>query len=82
MTLSDLNDYLVARQCGVESQTIALVTACIDDGIMTGKEIVKAVSDLGISKQYVGFTLSKNCGRSSERYRWFKDTEGLYNLHE
>ena len=82
MTLRDLKNELDALQCGVEAQTIALVTACIDDGITAGKEIAKTICDLGIPKQYVGMTLAKNCGPSSERHGWFKDSDGAYNLYE
>ena len=82
MTLSDLKDQLDASQCGVEAQTITLIIACIEGGTTAGKAIVKAVSELGIPKRYVGMTLNNNRGPSAERYRWFKGGNGLYNLHE
>ena len=81
MTLAQLRDDLVASECNKAEQVIFLITASIESGIDNGSEIVATVSRLGYKTSYVGLMLSKNAGSSAERYHWFRNAEGHYQMH-
>jgi hypothetical protein len=81
MTLEELRDDLIARGCNLNDQAIALITACILDGIDRGPDIVRTVTALGLNQASVGAQLGHNTGPNPARHLWFKTEAGSYRLH-
>lgn len=79
--LQPLKDSLVATGGSKWEQVIALISFCLEEGLTDGKEVVRVVSELGYSAQFVGIQLSKNEGSNPDRYRWQKLADGTYRLH-
>lgn len=72
--------------CGEASnqneRVTVLISACIDEGINTGPQIVGVVKALGFNPRHVGAMLKNDCGSSPTRHRWLRGTDGIYSLHE
>ncbi|WP_156457483.1 hypothetical protein [Altererythrobacter sp. Root672] len=68
------------RDCGPNKhdQAIVLITACVEEGITQGRDIVRTLQALGLNAQHVGKTLSDGTGNQPERHRWRKDAAGCY----
>jgi hypothetical protein len=81
MSLKALRDTLAANGCNKADQVIALITACIEDGITAGPEVLSTVSALGFNERYVGIQLSTNASPNPERSLWVRTAEGPYQLH-
>jgi hypothetical protein len=81
MTLEELLNDLIAGDCNLNDQAIALIEACILSGIDHGPDIVRKVSGLGLNKASVGAQLRHGTGPNPVRHRWFKTETGRYRLH-
>lgn len=57
---------------------MALISACLDVGVNTGKEIVGMVGALGFDRKHVGTMLTKETGSVVGHHRWRKATYGVY----
>lgn len=62
-------------------QATALITACIMEGMDTGKRIIGALKVLGFDPQHVGIILNEGTGLDPERHHWRRDQEGTYAVH-
>lgn len=71
--LEDLTWRLSQNGCNRNEQVIALVAACIDEDLLTGPEIIGAVSRLGYNSRHVGKLLHDNIG-----HFWHRDGERFY----
>ncbi|MEJ7777905.1 MAG: hypothetical protein WKF52_11140 [Sphingomicrobium sp.] len=71
-------------KCGPNKhdQAIALITACILEGLDTGPAIVRALGAIGTHPRHVAIILKEGTGRDPERHRWRRDGEDRYSLHE
>jgi len=56
-------------------KAIVVVKACIDEGITSGKAIVKRCVELGFTGRHVGITLKGHIG-----HYWQRDDNGHYSL--
>jgi hypothetical protein len=61
-------------------RAIVLITACISDGVNTGKEIIARGVRLGLHPAHVALTLNKDAGNNPDRHRWRRDDQGTYSL--
>jgi hypothetical protein len=67
---------------GTTDKVIALVQACLANGVTEGPRIVAAIAELGFKPQFVGMTLAKNRGADPSRHFWQRDKDGRYHCHE
>ena len=72
------------QACGTEAnkhdQAIAVIAACIDEGLDTRPRIVGAMRHLGFSAAHAAMILNEATGCNSERHRWRADEGGRYSL--
>ncbi len=68
--------------CGPSNndRAIVLITACISDGVNTGKEILARGVRFGLNSAHVALILSNDAGSNPDRYRWRRDDQGTYSL--
>ena len=70
--------------CSLEAnrhdQAIAVITACIDEGIDTRPRIVGMMKHLGFDYRHAAMTLNDAAGIDSDRHRWRRDATGRYSL--
>ncbi len=62
-------------------RAIALICACIDEGVDTGARIVGALKRLGFNAQHVGKLLHDYTGNDPSRHHWQRDEAGRYSNH-
>jgi hypothetical protein len=62
-------------------RAIVLITACISDGVNTGREIIARGVSLGLDPAHVALILSKDAGSNPDRHRWQRGGDGVYYLH-
>jgi hypothetical protein len=69
-------------QCGPNKndQVIALISACLEDGVNTRRRIVGVGDTLGYKPQHVVTLLNEGVGIDPRRARWLRDGEGTYTL--
>ena len=69
-------------ECGPNKhhQAIALITACIGDGVNTAPKIIAVGTALGLNPAHVAIILAKDAGCSPGRHRWRRDEQGAYSL--
>lgn len=70
--------------CGASNRNdllIIAIEALIEAGGYTGPGIVSAAIALGFKASHAGVILSANRGRSPDRHRWQRDSDGVYYLH-
>jgi hypothetical protein len=60
----------------------AVITACICEGMDTGKRIVGALKRLGFHPHHAWIMLEAVTGSEAEPYYWYRDDEGHYRLHD
>jgi len=72
---------LLAGLSGVNrnDQVLALIDACLDEGVNTRKGIVDMLGALGFKREHVCILLQKETGSTVGRHCWKKDVEGLYS---
>lgn len=75
--LSELGD-----GCIKHDQVRVLIAACISEGVTKGTDIIATIAALGFDRSHVGMWLARERGSNAKRYRWFKDGDGQYRLHE
>ncbi|MCB4862723.1 hypothetical protein K7W03_24355 [Sphingobium sp. PNB] len=72
------------QACGTEAnkhdQAIAVIAACIDEGLNTRPRIVGAMRHLGFSAAHAAMMLNEATGCDPSRYRWQRDSTGRYSL--
>ena len=72
------------QACGPEAnkhdQAIAVIAACIDEGLNTRPRIVGAMKHLGFSTAHAAMILNEATGSDPSRYRWQRDSSGRYSL--
>lgn len=72
------------QACGPEAnkhdQAIAVIAACIDEGLNTRPRIVGAMKHLGFSTAHAAMMLTEATGCNPERHRWRADEGGRYSL--
>jgi hypothetical protein len=61
------------RGCNLHDQVIALISACIDEGLADGSQLVGTVAHLGYKKSHVGWQLRDKLG-----HFWERNAEGVY----
>ncbi len=61
-------------------QAIAVITACISEGVNTRPRLVGAMRHLGFDYRHAALTLNNGTGSDPERHRWQRDAEGRYSL--
>ena len=79
--LRPLHAGLVASGSNQPDRVIALIMACLGEGMTDGSVIVRAVSAMGYERRYVGIQLSTNAGLNPDRNLWQKLADGTYKLH-
>jgi hypothetical protein len=57
-------------------QAINLITACIEQGISDGPQIIAALKVLGFNPRHVGKLLMDNEGANTDRHLWQRRAEG------
>ena len=60
---------------------LALITACIEEGIDTRPHIVDTLGRLGWNTQHVALMLKHNAGPNRVAKHWRLDPAGRYHLH-
>ena len=79
--LQPLNADLIASGSNQPDRVMALIMACLGEGMTDGSVIVRAVSALGYDRRYVGIQLSTNAGLNPDRNLWQRLVDGTYQLH-
>jgi len=59
---------------------IALITACITEGVNTRREIIAVLVHLGLNNKHVAMMLKEGAGSDPEAYRWRRNEDGVYRL--
>jgi len=85
-----MNDDLFTRlralkeACGSNKNdsAIALITACIGEGIDTRPQIIGTLKHLDYNPRHVGMMLNNNEGSLPSLHRWMRDADGCYRLHD
>ncbi|TPG13201.1 hypothetical protein [Sphingomonas oligophenolica] len=54
-------------------RVLILISACVDEGFVTGPRITGAIAQLGFNRQHAGIMLQEGCGQ-----RWIKDEKGNF----
>ena len=72
-----LDDLMTAAGPTKHDKAIVVIMACIEEGITSGKDIVKRCVELGLTGRHVGITLKDHIG-----HYWLQDNEGHYSLIE
>lgn len=78
--LQALNDGPLS-ECNTSDRAIMLITACLDDGINRGPEIIDTLVRLGFNQKHAGIMLSKHSGSKQAGNFWEKQDDGTYRLH-
>lgn len=60
----------------------ALIEACLSQGPADSTAISELADQLGFNPVHVRIRLVKGAGRNSNVYRWWRDAEGRYRLHD
>lgn len=63
-------------------QVLILIGACLVNGIGQGSMITEAIHRLGYDKRYIGLILSKSAGADPKLHDWYRDNDGVYQLHD
>lgn len=71
--LDDLHWRCVQGGSNKQEQAIALIGACIDEGITSGPRIVSTVANFGLDKRHIGAVLHHNLG-----HLWHRDGFRIY----
>jgi hypothetical protein len=61
-------------------QAIALISACILQGLNARAQIIDLGMTLGFNRKHIAIQLIEHTGNSPERHRWSVDTNGKYAL--
>lgn len=61
---------------------IALISACIEEGVDTGPRIIGTLRRLELNPGHAARMLKEGTGSDPARHRWQRDEEGRYSLHE
>lgn len=81
--LRRLDHELAGESVNKNDRCVALITACIWDGIDTGERIIGALVRLGYKPGHVAIIIKHNTGKNPALHRWFIGDEGRhYRLHE
>ena len=71
------------QACGPEAnkhdQAIAVIAACIDEGVNTRPRIVGVMKHLGFSTAHAARMLNESTGCHPSRYRWQSYLAGRYS---
>lgn len=78
-SLNVLNNTLNATDANKHDKAIALIRACIGEGIRSGSEIIARLSELGYNKSHIGLMLKHNRQGTVDKL-WIRDDDGLYHL--
>lgn len=73
--LKTLKADLLQDRCNLHEQVIALIIACLDEGLSAGPEIVGTISHLGFNPRHVGMQLNEGIG-----HMWQRDGERVYRV--
>jgi len=70
--------------CGANKhdQAVALISACILEGLDTGPRIVGALTAIGMNPNHIRIMLRELTGASPDCHCWRRDGEGRHSLHE
>ena len=60
---------------------VALITACIEEGIDTRARIIGALEPLGFDYRHVAIQLQRGTGTNAAQDRWRLDPDGRYHLN-
>lgn len=60
---------------------VALITACLEEGVDTRARIIGALEPLGFNYKHIAIMLQRGTGNTPERDRWRLDMAGRYHLH-
>mgnify|MGYP001068991244 CR=1 FL=1 len=63
-------------------QVIALISACIGEGIVIKKEIIGLVSHLGFNPRHVAKMLDAGTGGDPASGHWRRNSDGTFSLFE
>ena len=69
--------------CGTNKHehVIVGIKACIEHGLVRGRDIIQLLKLTGLNSKHVGLILTQDCGPSPERHHWWRDADGHYHLH-
>ena len=70
--------------CGTNrhDRAIALITACIGDGVNTRSDIVSLGKKLDLNGSHIAIILNEGTGSDPIRHHWRRDDNGVYSLLE
>ncbi|SFP99977.1 hypothetical protein [Sphingomonas rubra] len=77
---ADLRELLDTCGRNKNDRALALISACIGDGITTKSEIVSVGARLGLNPRHVAAILDQDTGTNPERHRWQRDGKGTYSF--
>jgi len=75
-----LRELLEACGPNKNDRAVALIGACIGDGVARKGEIVSVGARLGLNPRHVAAILDQDTGTNPERYRWQRDAKGTYSI--
>lgn len=66
--------------CGSNKNDSAkvVISACIDEKIRAGSDIIKMLCQVGYKPQHIGAILHHNTGNNPKRFQWTRDETGAY----
>lgn len=73
----------VERDCGAAGKVdrlIALISACIVEGVTAEGQIIAVLRGLGYDRKFVGAVLNGSAGSDPDRHHWRKDKGKTFSL--